>query len=252
MPARRGPFRDPRTVARDIPGVLDVLFPRLSGGLVTSLNRNMFHFSGISALSEDRIEACEIQKSMLFEIAVVRTEMILSGTEISSNWSPIISEAVARQRLHFDARIPDDISGHDIALAEHASNNLLSMLESVRSQYLDNALTTRPKIPGLGWISSGVADFAVGSLLIEVKHTDRNFIANDFRQILAYWLLKYSANLERDEDVWSDCLLLNPRRNSALLVKFDDLLLAGSAGLNRIDALELFRSILSNEIDKKI
>ncbi len=44
MRADRSPMRDPRTVARDIPGVLDVLFPRLTSGLVNSLNAAMFAF----------------------------------------------------------------------------------------------------------------------------------------------------------------------------------------------------------------
>lgn len=35
-----------------------------------------------------------------------------------------------------------------------------------------------------------------------------------------YWILKYASSIEVGDDVRSDCLILNPRRNSALLVNF--------------------------------
>ncbi|WP_259239493.1 hypothetical protein [Bradyrhizobium elkanii] len=242
-------MRDPRTVARDIPGVLDILFPRLSGGLVASINRKTFRFQNLVAIPEDRVEASRLQKSMLFELAVVRAESLLAD-ERDHNWERLIHIAVERQRRHFDARIPDRLSDDDIALADWAAQNLLAMLRSVRAQYPAHSLSCSPSIPGLGWISSGVGDFSLGPLLIEVKHTDRNFISGDFRQVLIYWLLKYAASLERDEDVWTDCLLLNPRRNSALFVNFDFLLLSASSGSNRIEVLELLRSILDRDFEK--
>ena len=72
MAHRRLPFRDPRTVARDILGVLDVLFPRLTGGLVASLNKKMFSFDGIVQVPDELIEESELQKAMLFELASLR------------------------------------------------------------------------------------------------------------------------------------------------------------------------------------
>lgn len=55
MPASRLPARDPRTVARDIPGVLDILFPRLTGGLVNALNSKMFAFTDVQAIPAEAI-----------------------------------------------------------------------------------------------------------------------------------------------------------------------------------------------------
>lgn len=77
MALRRIPFRDPRTVARDIPGVLDVLFSRLTGGLVASLNRRMFSFADIVPVPDELVEKSHLQKAMLFELAMVRAELIL-------------------------------------------------------------------------------------------------------------------------------------------------------------------------------
>jgi hypothetical protein len=236
-------------VARDIPGVLDILFPRLSGGLVSSINRKMFRFDGLAAIPDERIEASRLQRSMLFELAVVRAESLLVDAS-DSNWQKCIDIAIARQQRHFDARIPDGLSEEDIVLADWAARNLLEMLRSVRAQYPTYSLSISPLVPGLGWISSGVGDFSLGPILIEVKHTDRNFVSGDFRQVLMYWLLKYSASLERDEEVWTDCLLLNPRRNSAVFFNFDFLLLSASSGLNRVETLELMRSILDHDFDK--
>ncbi|MCS3930762.1 hypothetical protein M2175_005793 [Bradyrhizobium elkanii] len=210
----------------------------------------MFRFEGLAAIPEERLEASRLQKSMLFELAVVRAEALLADGS-DDNWEQCIDIAVARQRRHFDARIPDRLSEEDISLADWAARNLLAMLKSVCAQHPSASLSVGPSVPGLGWISSGVGDFSLGHLLIEVKHTDRNFVSGDFRQVLIYWLLKYSASLERDEEVWTDCLLLNPRRNSALYFNFDFLLMSASPGLDRIETLELMRSILDRAFEQQ-
>lgn len=77
--ARRLPFRDPRTVARDIPGVLDILFPRLTGGLVAALNRTTFTFEEINPLSDEQVAETHLHKAMLFELSMARAERILKG-----------------------------------------------------------------------------------------------------------------------------------------------------------------------------
>lgn len=248
MALRRLPFRDPRTVARDIPGVLDVLFPRLTGGLVASLNRTMFSFAEIAPVPDELVEGSHLQKAMLFELAMARTEIILDG-DGEPSWDDCLRVSTDRQRRHYDAKVPVRLEQCDLDVASHAANNLIAMLTSVRSQYPSMQLQRSPVIPGLGWIASGVGDFSLGSVLIEVKHTDRNFVSGDFRQVLMYWLLKYAASIEKHDAVWSDCLLLNPRRNSGLLVNFDHLLRSASASSSRVELFELLRSIVGQDMD---
>lgn len=108
---------------------------------------------------------------------------------------------------------------------------------------------------GLGWVASGNGDFALGPTLIEVKHTERNFGSGDFRQILMYWLLKYARlkyarSIENNGDFWSEILLLNPRRNTALFLNYAYLLQSASARLNRVELVELLRSAVSQEIER--
>lgn len=248
--ASRLPFRDPRTVARDIPGVLDILFPRLTGGLVAALNREMFSFVGVKPLSDDDVNESQLHKAMLFELSMARAEKVLQGDDEPS-WDDVLHVAVERQRQHFDAKIPETLVQHDKDLSSHAASNLVAMLQSVQEQHSDAELCIAPSIPGLGWISSGFGDFALAKTLIEVKHTDRNFMSRDFRQVLMYWLLKYSASIERGEDVWTECLLLNPRRNSALLFNFDKVLHSASASSNRVELLELLRSVVGEELARR-
>jgi hypothetical protein len=250
MALRRFPFRDPRTVARDIPGVLDVLFPRLTGGLVASLNRKAFSFPEITPVPDELVDRSHLQKAMLFELAVARAEIILDGVDEPS-WDDCLKVATDRQRQHYDARIPAQLEQCDLDVATHAATNLVAMLTSVQNQYPSMPLQRRPVIPGLGWIASGVGDFSLGSILVEVKHTDRNFVSGDLRQVLMYWLLKYSASIEKQDAVWSDCLLLNPRRNSGLLVNFDYLLQSASANSNRVELFELLRSIVGQDLDHR-
>lgn len=249
MKPRRLPFRDPRTVARDIPGVLDVLFPRLSGGLVAALNRDAFHYSELVPVPSELVKQSQLQKAMLFELALARAELILEGyTE--PDWDECIAIALERQSRHYDARKPDGIKETDQLVAGYAAQNLVSMLERAsRSQ--GSPIVPRPVIPGLGWIASGTGDFAIGGVLVEVKHTDRNFLAGDFRQVLMYWLLKYASVVESDDAVWTDCLLINPRRNSGLAVNFDKLLQSASSNSNRVELCEMLRSILEHDIARR-
>jgi hypothetical protein len=250
MPANRLPLRDPRTVARDIPGVLDILFPHLTGGLVNILNAKMFTFTGIEAIPAEAIEASRLQNAMLFEISVARAESELRGGG-AAPWDECLKVASSRQRRHFDAHIPEKLEPSDILVADHAARNLVRMLNSVRDQRPSAILEHAPLIPGLGWVASGNGDFALGSTLIEVKHTGRNFGSSDFRQVLMYWLLQYARIVENDGRVWSDVLLLNPRRNVALLVNYDHLLLSASASSNRVELVELLRSAVGQDFDRR-
>lgn len=250
MPVNRLPARDPRTVARDIPGVLDILFPRLTGGLVNALNAKMFTFTGLEAIPADAIKSSGLQNAMLFEISMARAESELRGGDAAS-WGECLKVATTRQRRHFDARIPEKLEPKDISVADHAASNLVAMLGSIRAQQPSTTLEHAPLIPGLGWVASGNGDFAFGTTLIEVKHTERNFGAGDFRQVLMYWLLKYARTVEDNGQVWLDVLLLNPRRNAALLVNYDHLLRSASASSNRVELLELLRSAVGQDFDRR-
>jgi len=250
MPGRRLPFRDPRTVARDIPGVLDILFPRLSGGLVASLNRKAFRFEGVDPIPDTVVESSSLRPSMLFELSVARAERLLSG-DGNPDWADFLEVAVRRQSRHFDAVIPKKLFQNDIDIAEWAAQNLVKMLKTIEIQNFPKELNQSPVIPGMGWISSGVGDFSIGKILIEIKHTDRNFVSGDFRQVLIYWMLKYASYLERGEDIWSDCILINPRRNSAILFNFDYLIKSASQGLSRLEIFEQLRFVVGAEAETR-
>ncbi len=250
MPRRRLPIRDPRTVARDIPGVLDAVFPRLTGGLVASLNRVMFAFPSLQRVPEELIEQSSLQRAMLFELAMARAEIILDGNHEPS-WDECLRIAASRQRRHYDAKTPVQLHLRDQQIATLAADNLVVMLKSAKSQYPKEILVREPRVPGLSWIASGAGDFSLGPMLIEIKHTDRNFIAADFRQMLMYWLLKCAAAMEKNDHIWTDCLLLNPRRNSALLINFNYLSSAASENHGRIELLELFQAVVSQNSGQK-
>lgn len=183
---------------------------------------------------------------MLFEISYARAEFTLLG-DVDPSWDVCLQTAGKRQSKHYDAQVPNSLTDIDKKLATHAATNLVTMLSSVVEQHNGDELHPKPRIPGLGWVASGIGDFEIGTTLIEVKHTDRNFISADFRQVLMYWLLRYAASVEQDEKIWSDCILLNPRRNSALLFQFDELLQSASASANRVELLELLRSVVGDD-----
>ncbi|WP_248309297.1 hypothetical protein [Bosea sp. AK1] len=229
---------------------MDILFPRLTGGLVNALNAKMFSFPGISPVPIKIINQSRLQKAMMFELSMARAESELRGGVVAS-WDECLVVASKRQRRHFDARIPQKLEQVDILVADHAARNLIAMLNSVQAQRPTAVLEHAPLIPGLGWVASGNGDFAIGSTLIEVKHTERNFGAGDFRQILMYWLLRYARAVENDNAIWADVLLLNPRRNGALLINFDHLSRSASASSNRVELVELLRHAVGQDFDRR-
>ncbi|MGV1835103.1 hypothetical protein ACQZ6C_10100 [Rhizobium rhizogenes] len=210
----------------------------------------MFAFEGLEPVPDELIEKSRLQKAMLFELSMARAESLLSGDREPS-WDQCLQLASKRQRRHYDAKVPDKLEQCDLDVATHAAQNLVVMLNSVQAQNSHAQLKKSPVIPGLSWIASGNGDFSLGSMLIEVKHTDRNFVSGDFRQVLMYWLLKYAAAIENNDEIWSDILLLNPRRNSALLVKFDYLLRSASANSSRVELFELLCSVVGQDLDHR-
>jgi hypothetical protein len=121
MQVRRLPTRDPRSVARDIPGVLDILFPRLKGSLVNKLNEKLYCFPGIVPIPSAALDKSQLQKALIFEISVARAESGLRGGAIAT-WDECLVIASNRQRRHFDARIPDKLETGDILVADHAAS----------------------------------------------------------------------------------------------------------------------------------
>lgn len=245
MSSNRSPAKDPRTVARDIPGILDCIFPQLHSGLVAYLNRQAVAFPGINAMSEPALEANTLKPAMLFELAVARAEQLLRD-ESSANWGDCLSVAVSRQRRHFDASIPGNLTDNDMILAETAAVNLFKMLSQIARKHPDQMLNISPEIPGYSWIASGNVDFTIGETLIEVKFIDRNYSASDFRQVLMYWILSYANSIENNGTEFTNCILLNPRKNCVLSFKFSMLLNFSSAGMGKIEVLQKFDSIVSD------
>src|SRR5690606_8602054 len=112
MAYNRLPLRDPRTVAREIPGIFDVIFPQLTPGAVCYFNRAAKGYD-VMSVPEDGIARSSLQKAMLFEIAAARAEQILDGVE-NPDWDACLNVATSRQKKHFDAALPNNLSEDDI------------------------------------------------------------------------------------------------------------------------------------------
>ncbi|MCS5989566.1 hypothetical protein LNP02_02280 [Klebsiella variicola subsp. variicola] len=73
----RLPVKDPRTVARDIPGICDLLFPQLLPAIIAHLNREAQPIPGCTIIDESMLVRINTNAAMLFEVAYVRAEQIL-------------------------------------------------------------------------------------------------------------------------------------------------------------------------------
>lgn len=232
---------DPRTVAREIPGLFDTVLPQLTSGVVSAFNRAA-EVCRCEPIPPEDIAACQLQHAMLFELGFVAGEMLISSGSI--DWNGCVNLAVKRQRRHFDARIPEHIPDHDQEVALRVGENLAAMLMELRESSRSGAIVLSPSIPGFQWIASGQGDFAIGETLIEVKCAAKNFSASDYRQLTMYWLLSYALAVESNHPEWSEGILLNPRTGRYVSFRFDEFLRTVGAGRTKADILVLFASMV--------
>lgn len=235
---------DPRTVAREIPGLFDSIFPQLTPGIVAYLNQGAEELPH-RPVPIDAVRSCGLQQAMLFELGFAVGEQLVLGQEI--DWQACFTVATRRQRQYFDAKLPEKVTGQALELAEIVGRNLASMLSDL-SELDGNPISASPHIPGFEWISSGQGDFAIGTTLIEVKCTSRNFSSSDYRQIIIYWLLSFAASLERGGVEWTEGILLNPRSGSLVAIKFEEILKLIGAGSTKVEALQQFIMMVGSRL----
>jgi len=234
---------DPRTVARDIPGVFDEIFPQLTPGIVAHFNSSADALK-VSPISMEALSQSMLQRAMLFELANVVAESLIRGV-VDFDWPASIEEAIQRQRAYFDAKAPEQLTAHDQSLAERVARNLAESVTAI-GHASGHAIAIRPKIPGLEWIASGSGDFSCGRTLIEVKCTAKRFSSADYRQVAIYWLLSYAASIEGHGTEWQDFVLLNPRHGTKVAMSFEEFLSVVSSGRTKVDILQLFQSLVGS------
>lgn len=237
--------RDPRTVARDIPGIFDMLFPQLAPGVVSHFNRRAYTVAACQAIPAELIAASALQHAMLFEIAVAAGQQLVEGSE-SIDLDRALGVAIDRQRRHFDAKLAGELTATNKKIVIWVAENLATMLENLHTDAGESVLVCSPHIPGYQWIASGIGDFAIGSRLVEVKCTNKPFSSADYRQVMMYWLLSYASSVEGCAPEWSNAVLMNPRLNKAVEVSFDEMIKVTGAGRSKVDILELFASMVAD------
>lgn len=241
---------DPRTIAREIPGVLDALFPQLTPGVVSHLNRRVMRCSGCNAVDDVFVAKSGLAKAMLFEIAVAAAEQLLQSEDVTADvdWDATLRAAISRQRKHFDAVLTTELSGSDREVALVVARNLVHSLRTIAAETA--SVRVAPRIMGFEWIASGNGDFSIGQKLIEVKCTRKLFSTADYRQILMYWLLSYAAAVDGGPPEWAECALVNPRLNAIVTVQFDELLQLSAGDRTKIEVLQTFKSMISDRSAK--
>ena len=234
---------DPRTVAREIPGIFDEVFPQLTPGIVAHLNATSDTLP-VQPLRQDLLMQSALQRAMLFELGYVVGEHLLQGA-VNIDWPACFAETVRRQRAYFDAKLPEKLEPVDKILSETVGRNLASTM-TLLSASVGRPIVFGPRIPGLEWISSGCGDFALGETLVEVKCTVKRFSSADYRQVAIYWLLSFAASVEGRGDEWQNFVLLNPRSGEKVTMAFDAFLSIISSGRTKVDILQLFLSLVGS------
>lgn len=237
---------DPRTVARNIPGIFDEIFPQLTPGIVMHFNLQA-ETMPVRILHKALLDSSKLQRAMLFELAYSVAENLLRDERI--DWRACFEATLERQRAYFDAKLPEQLDAPDMEVAELVGRNLVDSLRQISSSH-GLPLVMQPSIPGFEWIASGKGDFAVGDCLIEVKSTAKRFSSSDYRQVAIYWLLSYAAAIEGRGTEWKNFVLFNPRNGATVQLGFDKFLAVISSGRTKIDILQLFQSLVGSRLTR--
>ncbi|MEN9657502.1 MAG: hypothetical protein RL571_967 [Pseudomonadota bacterium] len=238
---------DPRTVAREIPGIFDEVFPQLTPGVVAHINSSALTVL-VQPLQQELLQQSTLQRAMLFELGYTVGESLLKG-KIDIDWPYCFAETLRRQRGYFDAKLPDQLAAGDQCLAETVGRNLANAITAM-SRSSGHPIIIAPRIPGLEWIASGSGDFSLGSTLIEVKCTAKRFSSADYRQIAIYWLLSFAASIEGRGEEWRDFILLNPRSGEKVSMKYDSFLSIISSGRTKVEIFQLFQSLIGSRLTR--
>ncbi|MEZ6993361.1 MULTISPECIES: hypothetical protein [unclassified Aeromonas] len=247
----RLPIKDPRTVARDIPGIFDIIFPQLTPGIIAHINNSLETIPIIERIPDSIIKKTSITPAMLFEIAYAKAEYILNGN-VDIAWESCFKVALSRQSRYFDAILPNSLSPIDITVANKTAENIINSLRFIQKKLGNEPIRNSPAIPGYSWISKGEGDFSISDTLIELKCGASKFSSSDIRQILIYWLLSYASSLEKNEQEWSYGILLNPRLNLYTTFKFNELASLLSGGRSKIEILQTFDHIVKSHESKTL
>lgn len=244
MPAQSDIASDPRTIARNVSGIFDAAFPQLAPAIVAHFNRSYSRqIGGVTPVSTAALDESDLQRAMLFELAVSAAEQLLN-TPGAINWEQCLRDAGEKQRRYFDAEVPTTLGARDKAVAEQVAHNLLAGLSEI-AQKDQQSVRQAPQIPGFRWISSGSGDFATDRTVIEVKCSSKPFSTADYRQIVIYWLLKQIRAVENGLSYWQVGVLVNPRSGRLVEFPFDELINLIAPHHAAGAALNTFRSIIT-------
>ena len=245
MQIERRTLRDPRTLARDVPGIFEALFPQLVPGVVAHFNRSGRSINGCNSVPEEVIASSSLQHAMLFELSVAAAEQLLRGAQ-QINWDASLALAISRQRRYFDAQLPDVLTEQDTHVAALVAANLVLILREIEAAK-GGSLVHEPLIPGYQWIASGKGDFATGDCILEVKCTARRFSTSDYRQIVMYWLLSYASSIQTVSQEWGSAVLVNPRLNYVTEFSFEEILAVISGGRSKVDLVDQLSALIAKE-----
>jgi hypothetical protein len=238
---------DPRTIAREIPGMLDEVFPQLTPAVVGRFN-NTASILTVAPLDEGVLQQSTVQRAILFELGCVVGERFIQGAS-AVDWVDCIDETLQRQKKYFDVKLPVSLTSGDQVLAEAVGRNLSDALGNM-AVARGERIVISPRIPGLEWIASGNGDFALGRTLIEVKCISKRFSSADYRQVAIYWLLSFASAVEGRGDEWTEVMLFNPRSGECVCMKIEALLAVVSGGRTKVDILQLFQALVGSRLTR--
>lgn len=105
-------------------------------------------------------------------------------------------------------------------------NEVLSLCDRLLDFFIgffeETSYVANPTFPGCGIIGTCYADLMVENTIFEIKTTNDNFIAPDFRQVIVYLALNHISNLYEFEKVF----LVNPLRGVYFDIDVEDMVVS--------------------------
>jgi len=167
---------------------------------------------------------------------VFRSHEILKKRKLSAEEYLEVESSARRRIALLERRPPSEIS----ELLEVERREVLFLADAIHEFFDKNlagiSVVVNPKFNGCGILDACYGDVFAGGGLFEFKAGSRQFRSVDFRQVLIYCALNYSARAYEIETVG----LVNPRQGTYIWITIEDL-------VNRfcgLKPMQLFEEIL--------
>lgn len=190
------------------------------------------------------------RRALVNEIAFRLFIDTLTNTEVKHNKYESILDKICHEATQYIARLRGSTDMNFEEPSAHEKGEAVTIADRLGYFFSERppmgSILGSPAFPGCGIVQQCRADILAGTTLFEVKAGERDFRLVDFRQLIVYCALNYSAARYQIENVG----VINPRVGVFFIIDVE-YLVRSTAGISPVELFtEIIRFLTSERISR--